>query len=258
MPATYPTAVPSLRGRIGRDARSGYHAAPRRYRLHLASTCPHCLRIAITHRLLGLGDILPVVALPAVPDGPDGGHLALRPLYEASAHRHPGPAKAPVLSDDWTGRIVSTHPADILSDLVRQFGGALGAALHPPGSDAEIHAVGRLCDRSITAAAQLAGRSDTDCATRETALESLYRGLDSVERVLALRPHVLGDELTAADVQLWVTLLQLDTVHRRRLDAGAVHRIADHPHLWAYFHRLAEHPAFVANLDPNVADVRNH
>ncbi|MFF6813310.1 glutathione S-transferase C-terminal domain-containing protein [Streptomyces sp. NPDC012403] len=258
MPATHPTAVPSLRGRIGRDARSGYHAASRRYRLHLALACPHCLRIAITHSLLSLDDTLPVEPLPAVPDGPDGGHLALRPLYEASAHRYPGPATAPVLSDDWTGRIVTTHTPDILSDLVRHFGGSLGVALHPPGSHGAIHAVERLCERDITAAAQLAGKAATDCGTRDRALETLFQGLDSVERALVRRPYVLGDQLTAADVQLWVTLLQLDTVHRWHLDAGAVHRITDHPHLWAYARRLAEHPAFAAHLDLNGIALRHH
>ncbi|HET6855832.1 MAG TPA: glutathione S-transferase family protein, partial [Streptomyces sp.] len=46
--------LPSFRGRIGLDARSGHYAVPRRYRLHLSPSCPDCLQIAITHSLLGL------------------------------------------------------------------------------------------------------------------------------------------------------------------------------------------------------------
>src|SRR3954469_18755729 len=109
--------APAFRGRLGRDARSGHHAVPRRYRLHLSTACPDGLRIAISHSLLALDDVCPVTFLPAVPDCPDGGHSALRPLYEASAHRYAGPAHAPVLGDDWSGRIVSTHTPDILRDL---------------------------------------------------------------------------------------------------------------------------------------------
>jgi putative glutathione S-transferase len=257
MSATSPTAVPSFRARIGRDARSGYYAAPHRYRLHLSLSCPHCLQIAVTHSLLGLDDTLPVTLLPAVPDAPGGGHRPLRPLYEASSHQHPGPAVAPVLSDNWTGRIVSTHTPDILRDMARQFGGH-GPDLHPPGAEEAIEAVGRLCERGITATAQRAGQSGGDPSARDTALAPLLRALDVLEWRLASRGHMLGGELTLADVQLWVTLVQLDTVHRHHLDAAAVHRITDHPCLWAYARRLAVHPAFGPHLDLDGIARRHH
>ncbi|MFI6937842.1 glutathione S-transferase C-terminal domain-containing protein [Streptomyces sp. NPDC050418] len=257
MSATSPTAEPSFRGRIGGDTRSGYYAAPYRYRLHLSLSCPHCLQIAVTHSLLGLGDTLPVTLLPAVPDSPDGGHRALRPLYQASSHRYPGPTVAPVLSDDWTGRIVSTHAPDILWDLVRRFS-EQGLALHPCGAEPEFETVRRLCEHGVGVAAQRAGRAGGTPAARETALAVLLRALDLLERRLASHAHVLGDELTLADVQVWVTLVQLDTVHRHHLDAAAVHRITDHPHLWAYARRLAAHPAFGHHLDLDDITRRHH
>ncbi|MFI9048484.1 glutathione S-transferase C-terminal domain-containing protein [Streptomyces sp. NPDC053427] len=252
-----PTAVPSLRGRIGCDARSGHYAAPHRYRLHLSLSCPLCLRIAITHSLLNLGDTLPVTLLPAVPDGPGGEFSALRPLYEASSHQHPGPASAPALSDGWTGRIVSTHTPDILRDLAERFGGA-GPVLYPDHAQNDIDAIGRLCERDINEAAQSAGRLGTDSTEYGTALGTLLDALRSLESGLADREYVLGDELTSADVQLWVTLVQLDTVHRWHLDAAAVHRIADHRRLWSYARRLAADPAFGAHLDLDGIAHRHH
>ncbi|MFC8918589.1 glutathione S-transferase C-terminal domain-containing protein [Streptomyces sp. NPDC057116] len=252
--------LPSFRGRIGGDASSGYYAVPRRYRLHLTPSCPHCLRIAITHSLLGLEEALPVVLLPAVPDGSDGGHSALRPLYEAGSHRHQGPATAPVLSDTWTGRIVSTHTPDILSDLARRFvGDASGrTAPYAHGAEAEIEAVGHLCEYRINEAAQHAGEAGPDAAVRRSALDSLLRALGSLERRLTQQEYLLGGGITAADVWLWVTLVRLDTVHRLHLDAGAVHRMADHPHLWAYARRLAAHPAFGRHLDLDGIARRHH
>ncbi|MET9760767.1 glutathione S-transferase C-terminal domain-containing protein [Streptomyces sp. NPDC006372] len=266
MPATPLSTVPSLlsspsfRGRIGCDANSGYYAVPRRYRLHLSLPCPDCLRIAITHSLLGLEEILPVEPLPAVPDRPDGGHSALRPLYEAGSHRHSGPALAPVLSDTWTGRIVSSHSAHILRDLARHFGGdgPDRPDLYPHGAEEEIEAFERLCEHRIDHAAQQAGRSDTDVTARRTALGSLLRVLGSLENRLAHQDFVLGDAITAADVRLWVALVQLDTVHRLHLDAAAVHRVAGHPHLWAYARRLAAHPAFGCHLDLDGIARRHH
>lgn len=130
--ATAARPTPAFRGRLGRDARSGHYAVPRRYRLHLSPADPDCLRIAVTHSLLGLDAACPVTELPAVPDAPGGEHSALRPLYEASAHRYSGAATVPVLSDDWSGRIVSTYTPDILRDLARHFG-AGRFALYPCG-----------------------------------------------------------------------------------------------------------------------------
>ncbi|GAA3505034.1 glutathione S-transferase family protein [Streptomyces prasinosporus] len=255
-----PSSPPPFRGRVGRDASSGYHPVPRRYRLHLSPSCPRCLRIAVTHSLLGLEETVPVVPLPAVPDLPDGGHSALRPLYEASAHRHPGPAVAPVLSDTWTGRIVSTHTPDILRDLARCFGGdAPGrAAPYPHGAEAEIEAVEHLVEYHVDRAAQHAGRADADATERRTALDSLLRVLGSLEGRLARQDFVLGDEMTAADVQVWVALVRLDTVHRLHLDAVAVHRVADHPRLWAHARRLTAHPAFGRHLDLDGIARRHH
>ncbi|MCX5379813.1 glutathione S-transferase C-terminal domain-containing protein [Streptomyces sp. NBC_00091] len=256
MSSTTSRPVPSFRSRIGRDARSGYPAVPYRYRLHLAPSCPHCLRIAVTHGLLGLEAAVPVTPLPAVPDAPDGGYLALRPLYEASSHQHSAPAVAPVLSDGWTGRIVSTHAPDILKDLARRFG-ASGPRLYPEGAEERIEAVGRLCEQGIDAA-QLAGRSGVGPQARATALATLLRGLDALERRLSCADHVLGGELTAADVQVWVTLVQLDTVHRWHLDAEAVYRITGHPHVWSYARRLAALPAFASHLDLDAITRRHH
>ncbi|MEZ7156633.1 glutathione S-transferase C-terminal domain-containing protein [Streptomyces sp. MAD19A] len=258
MSASSPTvAVPPFRGRIGDDPRSGYYAAPHRYRLHLSPTCPHCLQIAVTHGLLGLGDVLPVTLLSAVPDAPDGGHRALRPLYEASAHLHPGPALAPVLHDNWTGTVVSTHAPDIVRDLARRFGGH-GSCLLPRDADEAYAAVERLCEQGVNATAQRAGLHGGDRAERDTALATLIRALDVLELRLASQEYVLGDELTLADVRLWVTLVQLDTVHRHHLDASAVHRITEHPRLWAYARRLTAHPAFGPHLDLDGIARRHH
>lgn len=266
MSATPQPAVPSLvappafRGRIGPDARSGHYAVPRRYRLHLSPSGPHCLALAVAHGLLGLDGVLPVTWLPAVPDEPDGGHTALRPLYEAGAHRHPGPAAAPVLSDEWTGRIVSNHAPDILCDLARRFDERDHGrpVLYPRGAEAEIEAVVRLCADGIDEAAQRAGEAGTDAGARQAALDALLRVLHALEWRLASQEYVLGDRMTAADVWLWVTLVHLDVVHRRHLDAAAVHRVTGHPHLWAYARRLAAHPAFGPRLDLDGMARRHH
>ncbi|MER7515686.1 glutathione S-transferase C-terminal domain-containing protein [Streptomyces sp. NPDC126499] len=242
-------AAPAFRGRIGRDVRSGHYPVPHRYRLHLAPADPGCLGLAVTHSLLGLDDTLPLAVLPALPDTPDGGYAVLRPLYEASAHLYRGPAAAPVLSDGWTGRIVSTHVPDILRDLALRFGGD-GPELLPEDRQDEIRALTDLCERSVNAAAQRAGELGLDdTAAHRDPLTVLFSALGALERRLARHPYVLGDAPTAADVTVWVTLVQLDTVHRWHLDAAAMERVAGYTALWSYAGRLAAHSAFGRHLD---------
>ncbi|WP_030346943.1 glutathione S-transferase C-terminal domain-containing protein [Streptomyces sp. NRRL S-1022] len=252
-----PRTAPAFRGRIGRDARSGHYAVPHRYRLHLSTACPDGLRLAVGHSLLGLGASCPVTLLPPVPDCPGGGHAALRPLYEASAHHYTGPALAPVLSDDWSGRIVSTHTPDILRDLDR-FGPDGRARLYPSGLESVIEAVERMCAEGIEEAAQRAGRAGAGPSERAAALDVLLDTLGRLERRLDAEQYLADDRLTAADVELWVTLVQLDTVHRCHLDASAVHRIAGHRALWAYARRLAARPAFGRHLDLDGIARRHH
>ncbi|WP_059007366.1 glutathione S-transferase C-terminal domain-containing protein [Streptomyces specialis] len=244
-----------FRGRIGADARHGFYAAPHRYDLCLSLSCPTCLRVAVTHGLLGLDALMPLVELPAVP-GADGGHAALRAAYERTAHGYTGPAVAPALIDRWTGRVVSNHAPDILRDLTDRFGdaGDAGGADLGPGDPA----LAALCDRDIGEAAQSAGAPGTGAAERERALRTLLAALGEVEERLAGRPFLTGAELTGADVHLWVTLVQLDMVHRWHLDADAVHRIADHPRLWAYARRLLGIPAFGSRLRPDDIARRHH
>ncbi|MFJ9198596.1 glutathione S-transferase C-terminal domain-containing protein [Streptomyces flaveolus] len=206
--------APAFRGRIGRDPRSGHYAVPRRYRLHLSPGHDDCLRIAVVHSALGLDEVCPVTLLDPGADCADGGHPALRPLYEASAHHYRGPAVAPVLSDDWSGRIVSTHAPDIMRDLARHFASA-GPELYPRGEDAAIEAVELLCARAADPAV-----------------------LDLLEERLTDRPYVLGERLTAADVEVWVALTRLDTAHRTDR----------HPALWSHVRRLSAHPAFARHL----------
>ncbi|MER6074445.1 glutathione S-transferase C-terminal domain-containing protein [Streptomyces sp. NPDC001852] len=250
-------AAPVFRGRIGRDARSGHYAVPHRYRLHLSTADPDGLRLAVGHSLLGLDGGCPVTVLPAVPDCPGGGHSALRPLYEASAHHYTGPALAPVLSDDWSGRIVSTRARDILRDLDR-FPRGGGPALYPCGQESVIEAVERMCAEGIEEAAQRAGQAGTDPAGQAAALDALLDTLGRLESRLTGEEYLVDGRLTAADVELWVALVQLDTVHRCHLDASAVHRIAGHRALWAYAARLAARPAFGRHLDLDGISRRHH
>ncbi|MDX6346581.1 MAG: hypothetical protein QOF84_1371 [Streptomyces sp.] len=247
---SHPEPTPSIRAhhfrsRIGVDPAGGFYPAPHRYQVYLAPGCPDSLRVSITLELLGLRDWVTTTHLAHPTPAPDA-LASLRGAYEATRHHYSGPLAVPALCDRWSGRVVSNHAHDILRDLAGYFGDQCRPdrlRLRPAGLVADIDAIRELLDEDITRAAQRAGAAPASQRHGE-ALDTLLAALDLLDRQLACRPYLLGDELTAADVDLWVTLVHLDVVHRVHLDADAVHAVSRHDRLWDYVRRLHGHPAF--------------
>lgn len=236
--------------RIGVDLAGGFYPAPGRFLLYLAPGCPRSLRVAITLDLLALTDSVGITLLPSSAGAPDP-LASLRRAYEAARHHYDGPFTVPALSDRWSGRVISNHTPDILRDLADHFaepGRDDLPRLRPPALVADIAHIRHLLDEDVAEAAQRAGAAPASHRQGE-ALDTLLAALELLDRQLATGPYVLGDTLTAADVDLWAALVHLDLVDRLHLDADAVRAIARHDHLWAYVRRLHGHPAFRRNLN---------
>ncbi|MFJ8005837.1 glutathione S-transferase family protein [Streptomyces fagopyri] len=219
--AAAPSRGHRIRSRIGAGPAGGFYPAPHRYQLYLSEGCPRSLRISITLGLLGLRDSVTTTPLTG-PSGTPDARVALRAAYEATWHHYDGPLTAPALCDRWSGRIVSNHTPDILRDLgelpgCRAAGGL--PRLHPPSLAADIDTFRAFLDRGLTPDAPPTARS---------------AALGSLDQRLAARTHVLGGELTAADVDLWVALTHL----------GAEDALSPYGHLRDYVRRLGAHPVF--------------
>ncbi|MFF1922586.1 glutathione S-transferase family protein [Streptomyces sp. NPDC058221] len=219
--------MPSSRihSRIGVGLAGGFYPAPHRYELFLSARCPRSLRISITLGLLGLQDSVATTLVGHPAETPEA-LASLRSAYEATMHHYDGPLTAPALCDRWSGRIVSNHTPDILRDLAGLLSGhdeACPSALRPTELAADIDALCDLLDQDVT---PFAGPSERSAA------------LDLVDQYLTLRPHVLGEGLTAADVDLWVALVHLGPA-----------ALATYPRLRGYVRRLGEHPAFPGGDD---------
>lgn len=237
--AAAPARPHRVHSRIGVGLAGGFYPAPHRYQLYLSEGCPCSLRVSITLDLLGLQESVATTLLElptktaetagagettetGETTGASDSFAALRGAYEATWHHYDGPLTVPALCDRWSGRIVSNHTPDILHDLAGLLpcrDDARLPRLHPPALAADIDAFRDRLDRDVTSAARP--------ETRAAALESL-------DRQLASRTYALGDELTAADVDLWVALTQLD----------APDALFPYRHLQDYVRRLGTHPAF--------------
>ncbi|GAA3089997.1 glutathione S-transferase C-terminal domain-containing protein [Streptomyces rectiviolaceus] len=230
MPSPLGARPSPIRSRIGADLAGGFYPAPHRYHLYLSAGCPRSLRVSITLDLLGLRDAVTTTLL--TPDTTAMAALdSLHGHYEATEHHFDGPLTVPALCDRWSGHVVSNHTPDILRDLACRFsahGRGPLTLLRPPALAARIDTWHELLATPLTPLTPL---------TPST--------LDQIDRRLASHPYLVGGQLTAADVDLWATLVHLTPDERLTPDeAEATHR---YPHVRTYVRRLHEHPAFHAN-----------
>lgn len=90
----------------------------------------------------------------------------------------------------------------------------------------------------------------------EDAYQVLYTTFETLDEKLAGRRFLLGDFVSLADVELFVTLVRFDSLYSRQLGATR-HRLVDYPHLWGYARDLYIIPAFRKSVDwkRNIASI---
>jgi len=87
----------------------------------------------------------------------------------------------------------------------------------------------------------------------DRAVVALFARLD--EARLADRRYLFGEQITEADVRLWVTLVRFDAVYVTHFKAN-LRRLVDYPSLWAYARDLYREPAFGGTT--NVDHIKRH
>ena len=247
-----------FQGRITADGSSGFPAEAGRYHLYVSLACPWAHRSVIVRRLMGLEDVVSLSVVDPIRDGrgwafrdgpgygpdPVNGFTLIREAYDATEPAFVGHISVPVLWDRETSRIVSNNFPDITIDLDTQFGAwaTPGAELYPEPLRSEIDALNERVYVSVNNGVYKCGFAGTQAAY-DTAVTALFATLDELEERLATRRYLLGDQITEADVRLWVTLARFDSVYVVHFKAN-VRQIVDYPNLWGYTRDLYQHPAF--------------
>ena len=252
-----------FQGRITADGSSGFPAQAGRYHLYVSLACPWAHRSVIVRSLLELEDVVSLSVVDPIRDGrgwafrdgpgygpdPVNGFTLLREAYEASEPGYDGHVSVPVLWDRETAQIVSNNFPDITIDLGTQFGAwaAPGIELYPEPLRAEIDALNDRVYASVNNGVYRCGFAGTQEAY-DVAVAALFSTLDELEERLAGRRYLFGDQITEADVRLWVTLARFDSVYITHFKAN-IRRLADYPNLWAYSRDLYQQPAFGPTTD---------
>ena len=252
-------------GQPGPTGHGGFIAEAGRYHLYVALICPWASRTLIARKLKRLEDALGVsVVEPALTEqgwrfgdfpGSDRDTINravyLHELYTRAEPHFTGRATVPVLWDKKTGTIVNNESADILRILNSGFGALADDTvdLYPEKLRQDIDAWNERIYPALNNGVYRAGFATTQEAYEE-AFHGVFDMLEKVEAHLAARKFLAGEQLTEADIRLFVTLIRFDVAYHGLFKCN-LKRIADYPCLTAYLHRMLDVPGVRETVNIN-------
>jgi len=248
-----------FRNAVTPSGEGGFKAEAGRYHLYVALICPWASRTLAARKLKGLEEAITVsVAEPeleaqgwrfAEAADPVNHARFMHEIYTAADAHYTGRATVPVLWDKQTRTIVNNESSDIL----RMFNSGFGRLaqndidLYPEHLRPAIDALNAAIYPKLNNGVYRCGFASTQEAYEE-AYHGVFEMLDQLEERLASGPYLFGDELTEADIRLFVTLVRFDAAYYGLFKANK-RRIVDYPNLQAYLTRLLAIPAFSGTVN---------
>lgn len=244
-------------GSAGPTGTGGFKAEARRYHLYVALICPWASRTLIARKLKGLEDLITLSIVEpqlgnegwqfgdfpgSTRDGVNGATY-MHELYTRVDPHFTGRATVPVLWDKQLNTIVNNESADI----VRMFNSGFGALadnnidLYPAPLREEIDALNARIYPMLNNGVYRAGFATTQVAYEE-AFHDVFAMLDELEaRLSDGGPYLTGQQMTEADIRLFVTLVRFDAAYHGLFKTN-LRRVADYPGLQSYMLRVLALP----------------
>ncbi|NJR51324.1 MAG: glutathione S-transferase family protein [Leptolyngbyaceae cyanobacterium CSU_1_3] len=254
-----------FRDRITADGSSGFKAEAGRYHLYVCLACPWAQRTLILRSLKGLEEAIgvsivdPIMsdqgwafshALGTIPDSVNHAQY-MQEIYLKANPKYSGRITVPVLWDKQKGTIVNNESREIIRMFDTEFIGIAKSNLdlYPLALRAKIDETIDAIYMSINVGVYRSGFATTQKAYEEAVTE-LFENLDRWESVLSVQRYLCGNQLTEADVCLFVTLLRFDSVYYGHFKCN-LRRIVDYPNLWNYLRDIYQYPGIqeTCNLD---------
>uniref|UniRef100_A0A7S1UL66 GST C-terminal domain-containing protein n=2 Tax=Phaeomonas parva TaxID=124430 RepID=A0A7S1UL66_9STRA len=195
----------------------------------------------------GHGSFKPKVLVPdSVNNAP-----TVRALYDI-ANDTGGKYSVPVLWDKHTSTIVNNES----SEIIRMFNSAFNENglcknpeldLYPKHLRSEIDAVNEWVYPTINNGVYRCGFATTQDAY-ETAFAELFGSLDRVEDILSRQRYIAGDQLTEADIRLFMTLVRFDEVYVVYFKTNGK-AIREYPNIMDYCRELYQIPQIGESID---------
>ena len=254
----------------GMAGEGGFAAEPGRCHLYVSFACPWAHRTLIMRALKGLEKAISVSVThwhmgengwtfepaPGVIPDPIHGADYLYQVYLAGDPKASGRATTPVLWDKIRGRIVNNESADILRMLNDAFdaSGARPGGSCPAALRSDIDALNERIYRALNNGVYVAGFATTQEAYEEAAF-GVFTILDELDKRLASRRYLFGDQPVETDWRLFTTLVRFDAVYSGHFKCN-LHRLVDYPNLWGYSRDLYQFPRIAETV--NFDHIRRH
>ncbi|EJF60554.1 glutathione S-transferase [Dichomitus squalens LYAD-421 SS1] len=205
-----------------------------RYHLYVSYACPWATRALIVRKLKGLEEFIDVSvvsphmgehgwpfatadAFPGADPDPLYGAKHVKDLYLRAKPDYDGRFTVPVLWDKKRETIVNNESSEIIRFLNTEFNDQLPADkakidLYPEHLRKEIDEINDWVYDTVNNGVYKSGFAATQKAY-EAAVIPLFESLDRLEKILQGKDYLVGNQLTEADVRLFVTIVRFDPVY---------------------------------------------
>ncbi|MGW6933571.1 glutathione S-transferase family protein [Lentzea sp. NPDC054927] len=216
---------------------------PGRYRLVVSLACPWAHRAVIVRKLLNLEDAISLAIVDPIRDergwrfaetDPVLGIDFLSQAYRNADPDYDGRVTVPAIVDTTTGEVVTNDYPQITLDFSLLW--RPESTLYPEHLREEIDAWIEPIFHNVNNGVYKAGFATSQEAYEE-AYTNLFAELDRIEKHLDTHSHLVGDQLTEADIRLWTTLVRFDAVYHGHFKCNR-NKLTEMPNLWAYAKRL--------------------
>lgn len=237
-----------------------------KYRLIWSPVCPWAHRSVIVRKLLGLETVISLGTLdPIRPKtekidwaftlDPENQDPVLEITYLSEAYlkadsTYEGRPTVPAIVDIETGKVVNNDYHELTYQLETAWEKyhKVGAPdLFPKELQEEIRELNTETFNHINNGVYKAGFARSQ-ESYEAAYDEVFNQLDIYEKRLEKQRYLFGNQLTDADVRLFVTLVRFDVAYYSAFKVNKK-RIADYPNLWAYARDLYQTPGFGDTTD---------
>ncbi len=249
------------------DGSSNYPAAKGRYHLYVSWACPWAHRTIIVRKLKQLDKVIGMTVVDPIRDergwaftdklsDPINGFKFLSEAYTATDPAYQGRVTVPVLWDTRTKRIVSNSDDDIMRMLNSAFDSFTKSKLdlYPKPLRKEIDTLNGLIYERVNDGVYQAGFATSQKAY-ERAVTALFKTLDQLEKRLAKRRYLFGDQTTETDWRLFVTLVRFDAVYHGHFKCN-IRKISEYRHLFSYLRDLYQQPGIAQTV--NFDHIKRH
>ncbi|CAD6228378.1 unnamed protein product [Miscanthus lutarioriparius] len=270
----------TFRSSISRDGR--FPAVAGRYHLYVSYACPWASRCLAFLKLKGLDHAIGVTAVkpifertketddhlgwvfPATADEEPGaepdllnGARSVRELYEIASTNYAGKPTVPVLWDKQLKTVVNNESSEITRMLNTEFNdiaGNPGLDLYPAHLRASIDEVNELVYDAINNGVYKCGFAKKQ-GPYDEAVARLYEALDKCEEILGKQRYICGNQLTEADIRLFVTLIRFDEVYAVHFKCNKK-LLREYPNLFNYTKDIYQIPGISSTV--NMEHIRKH